>query len=160
MIVGIDPGKSGAIVCIGEKITSKLFPLLGKEYDRHKLNEFLKGIKAVMVGVEDVHAMPGISASANWSLSQGKEMIISLLTAHGIPYLLVKPKEWQKEMFEGVPEQKKANGRRDTKAMALLAAKRLFPDVDLTKSDRAEKPHEGIVDALLIAEYTRRKVSK
>lgn len=159
MIVGIDPGKEGAIVCIGEKITCRLFPLIGKEYDRKKFAEMMS-MSPTMVGVEDVHAMPGVSASANWSLSQGKEMILTTLTILRIPFMLVQPKEWQAEMFVGVPVQKKATGRRDTKAMALIAVKRLFPDVDLTKSERSEKPHEGIVDALLIGEYTRRRVAR
>ena len=45
----------------------------------------------------------------------------------------------------------------DTKAMALMAAKRLFPKVNLIMTERSTTPHDGLVDALLMAEYARRK---
>ena len=72
--------------------------------------------------------------------------------------LVITPQE--KELFEGIPKvlKKDGSGKVDTKAMALIAAKRLFPTTVLTKPDskRATVPHNGIVDALLIAEYARR----
>ena len=160
MVVGIDPGKSGAIVSLGETVEAFLFPLIGKEYDRVAFSDLIKKINPTIVSVEDVHAMAGVAASANWSLSQGKEMVLSILSVHKIPFVLVSPKQWQSEMFQGVPVMKKPSKRNDTKAMALVAAKRLFPNMDLTKSERSEKPHEGIVDALLIAEFTRRNYGK
>jgi hypothetical protein len=40
--------------------------------------------------------------------------------------------------------------------MALIAAKRLFPNQKLVFGDRATKPHDGLIDALLLAEYARR----
>jgi hypothetical protein len=45
---------------------------------------------------------------------------------------------------------------KDTKAMALMAVKRLFPNQKLTFGERATVPHDGLVDALLMAEYSRR----
>ena len=45
----------------------------------------------------------------------------------------------------------------DTKAMALVAAKRLFPKVNLMMTSKSTVPHDGLVDALLMAEYARRK---
>jgi len=41
--------------------------------------------------------------------------------------------------------------------MALVAAKRLFPGQDFTLTERATKAHDGMVDALLMSEYGKRK---
>jgi len=49
-----------------------------------------------------------------------------------------------------------SKGKRDTKAMALVAVKRLFPHLKLTFGERATKPHDGLVDAVLMAEWARR----
>jgi hypothetical protein len=48
----------------------------------------------------------------------------------------------------------KQNGKKDTKRTALNAQQLLFPGVDLRKSSRARKQHDGLVDALLIAYRT------
>ena len=65
-----------------------------------------------------------------------------------MPIEVVSPTSWTKEMLRGVPG--------DGKGRNILAAKRLFPDVDLRKSDRARVDHDGICDALLICEFGRR----
>jgi hypothetical protein len=45
----------------------------------------------------------------------------------------------------------------DTKPAALAKAKQLWPEETFLASARSTKPHEGIVDAYLIAEYGRMK---
>ena len=88
------------------------------------------------------------------SLSNNLETITAI--ANDISYTLVPPKTWQKEMFLGIPAiQKAKSSANDTKAMALIAAKRLFPE-DMLKTNPKNKPHDGIVDALLISEYACR----
>lgn len=97
--------------------------------------------------------------------------IQGIVVAAGYPHTLVQPKKWQKEIYQGIPEIRKPpvmikkgkmagqmkKGNLDTKAMSLLAAKRLFPTLDLRASERCKKAHDGIVDALLIAEYGARQ---
>ena len=82
-----------------------------------------------------------------------------------ISHTFVQPKKWQ-SIWEGVPIQKVPTGKKnkkgepmyktDTKATSLLAVQRLFPNIDLRASERCKIPHDGIVDALLMAEYCRR----
>lgn len=159
--IGIDPGKNG-FICYnynGHIIYSPI-PLIKKEVDIRKLmNDFYiwDGMEDVHCVIEDVHAIFGSSAKATFNFGWIVGVLEMLLVAHGIPYTKVKPKDWQKEMWQGVPLQKKPNGRTDTKAMSLLAAKRLFPDEDLTATERSVKVHDGKVDALLLAEYCKRK---
>ena len=45
----------------------------------------------------------------------------------------------------------------DTKKAALIKASVIAPDECWQKSKRASKPHDGMVDAFLIAHYIRRE---
>lgn len=80
--------------------------------------------------------------------------IIAALKISDRRYYIVNPKDWQ-DMFWTRPKMPKGK-KFDTKAAALQAALRLWPKHDWTKSDRASKPHDGMVDAALIAEWARR----
>lgn len=73
-----------------------------------------------------------------------------LLTALGISHELIHPKTWQTAMLRDTPGK-------DTKARSILAAQRLFPTVNLRRTARAKKDDDGLTDALLIAEYGRRR---
>ena len=77
-------------------------------------------------------------------------------------------------MYEGIPEMRKPptkftnkqgkecqrKGSLKTKEMSLVSAQRLYPGADLRASTRCKKPHDGIVDALLIATYGLKSGSK
>ena len=164
--IGIDPGKNGYI-CIYAEIddVGGVFeyypiPLIGKEVDINTLCQYLyaDGAKVdIHFCIEDVHAIFGSSAKATFNFGYIVGVLEALLVAHHISYTKVTPKEWQKEMWQGIPLQKKPNGRTDTKAMSLLAAKRLFPNEDMRDTERCTTSHDGKVDALLICEYCKRK---
>jgi hypothetical protein len=171
--MGIDVGKNGAIVLIDRgSITCHPIPVIGKTKPTVDLIELsntlaqLKGEIAHIV-IEDVHALFGSAASATFSFGFVAGVIEMACVAHGISYTKVAPKKWQEEMFAGVPVQYKPLKKsdkpnykpklmKDTKAMALMAVKRLFPNQKLTFGERATVPHDGLVDALLMAEYSRR----
>jgi hypothetical protein len=179
IFVGADPGKLGAISFLypNGEIKSFAYPLLGKEYDIREFSKIFAQMSELNVHliVEDVHAMQMVKGSGNWSLSRGKAILETLAIVYNIPHTLVHPKTWQKEMWQGIPEQRKPStytqrkgkvtvkkGAMLTKEMSILAVKRLFPNADLRnpnrKTDRATKPHDGVVDAILLAEYGRRKI--
>jgi hypothetical protein len=173
-IIGIDVGKNGAMVMIDEKgeVTEiYTMPLFGKDYyDWIEIANILSDEKDEHVFIENVHAIYGASAGSTFTFGGGFHGIIAVVSTLQKPYTLVQPKEWQKVAYQGIHEIRKPpiritkgknigkmkKGPKDTKAMSLVAAKRLFPNVDLRASERCKKPHEGIVDALLIAEYGRR----
>lgn len=180
--IAFDPGKSGAGVIIqGDEITKITFPLIGKEYDLEGMLDIFERFdrKNCHIVIEDVKALQKPMQAGNWSLSRGKTILEVAAACFGLPYTLVHSKTWQKEIWQGVPIQKK-NGKTDTKTMTLIAVKRLFPKLDLredketkyyadTSTNRSKgiantpiprkdtKPHEGIVDALAMAEYCKRK---
>lgn len=152
--IGIDPGASGAVVSLQPDggYTKYVVEKIGKEIDISSLAKVVcqfkdKDCHAVL---ENVHSIFGTSAKSNFQFGRIFGICQALLEAYDIPYTLVTPKKWQKTMHEGIVVQK------DKKKMSIAAAMRIFPDIDLRKSDRAKVPHDGVTDALLMAEYGRR----
>lgn len=131
----------------------------------------------VHVVFEDLHSIFGTSAASNFSFGLNNGLVTGMLQTAGIPYTKVQAKKWQKEMFEGIRPvevpamEKKQKGipavqkrdkngnlkyKIDTKATALVAAKRLFPKETFLPTERSKVPHDGIVDAVLIGLYCSR----
>ena len=67
-----------------------------------------------------------------------------MLEKFGVPYELVKPQKWKKE-FSVTAD----------KNTSIEVCKRLFPGVNLIPPG-CRKEHDGIAEALLLAEYARR----
>jgi len=162
--IGIDPGKTGFICELSiNSIDFYPIPKIGKQVDLLELCKILECYKDANCHcvMEDVHAIYGSAAGSTFEFGRIVGSLESLLVAFKIPHTKVAPKKWQKEMWEGVTVQKKASTSKktmvvDTKAMSEVAAKRLFPDIDLRKSTRAKNVDDNKVDSLLMAEYCRR----
>ena len=166
--IGIDPGKESYIVEItpeGEIVFNQI-PMIGEEIDVRGLNEIFLNISLhsadIQAVIENVHAIFGASAKSTFSFGKTVGVLESLLVAHDIPFTKVQPKTWQKEMWEGVPNMKHPSSTgltavNDTKGMSEIAAKRLFPKIDLKRTPRCKVSDQNKVDALLIAEFCRRK---
>lgn len=155
--IGCDPGKDGGLVIINDEmelVFKSKFPMIGSDYDIKAMDDLFKEIsqESCHMVIEDVHAIAGGSAKANWSFSRGKAILEVLAIVNEIPFTMVKPKEWQKVIHQGIPKQAKA------KDMTLMAIQRLYPDFDLRKSERSIKPDEGIYDALAMAHYCKVKL--
>ncbi len=153
MYVGIDVGKKGGIAFLneeGEVVKCFAMPSIGKDYDLNKMRHILCVHPIEHLVIEDVHSIYGASAKANFSFGEGKGILIGMVAGLGIPFTLVAPKKWQKEMWEGVTKQS------STKKTSEVAVKRLFPHVNLV-APGCRIVHDGIVDAILMGEYCRRK---
>ena len=174
MIIGIDPGVQGCITYNDEE-GNLLFKFLdtfkvGKVWSVKDMNDFFSSFSTenIHIALEDVGPDPIWTAKTNWELSRCKALLEGVITAHKIPLTLVKPKAWQKEMFEGVPEMRKPSktnikgvlvkGRLETKLMSVIATQRLLPSLDVRKSTRAKNAHDGKTDSILIREYILRKI--
>lgn len=162
--VGIDPGKSGGIVAVhnGKVIGKDTMPINEDgTIDNKTLSSIIRSYTAyddeVRFGLEKVHAIYGMSAKSCFQFGMNFQACISALDITGAKWEFIQPKTWQKEVFEGMNEIKNTKGKRDTKKMALMACNRMYPDTDLTATERSKKPHDGIVDALCIAEYLQRR---
>jgi hypothetical protein len=171
--IGVDPGKSGGIVVFINNDQPIVHPMYvsNKEYDIAALARIFLPYSDpdrfdLHVVLEDVHAIHGSAAGATFEFGRGLGIIEGILGAYDIRYTKVQPKKWQKVAFEGVKEIRKPasakqqaigrNGGVDTKAMALVAIRRLFPTLKLTLGGpRATKPHDGLVDSVLIGYFCK-----
>jgi hypothetical protein len=173
---GIDVGKDGSIAYLhedGSIFMAEAIPKVkgsANEVDYKKAYEYLItpfrfSYEIARIGVEDVHSLGGMSAKSNFSFGFIKGVKIGWLEIlegdYQVPYTLVKPKVWQRGVWRPSDiEENPDTGRRDPKATSFTAASRLWPDEDFRKSKRAQNPHDGIIDALLIAEFIRRNERK
>jgi len=169
MILGIDPGKNGGLCFIdkqGNKFLYKI-PLISNEFDGKEFRSLLEIKYPDVVIIEDVHSIFGVSSNANFEFGRIVGQIQGIVQAMNFKYVLVQPKAWQKECWQGVKPVEINTGKKtktgepkykiDTKATSLIAAKRLAPNESILATERSSKPHDGLVDAFLIAEYGRRK---
>ena len=153
-IIGIDVGLDGAVavlpegrvfdtptvtVASGKRVRRKYLP---QEMMRLLLPYASDGTLSI---VEDVHAMPRQGSASTFSLGTGWGLWIGILAGLGIPYDLVSPARWKREMMDGMGKEKDA---------ARLRAMQLFPALS---EQLALKKHHGRAEALLIAEYRRRQ---
>jgi hypothetical protein len=162
--VGIDIGLDGALVSIDLQGRIELhiapvidpIPVKGKkgkgkrQPDEVEMRRLLHHVKFsygnCLIGLESAAGMPGQSSVAVCTFCTNYGLWRGMLAAMELPFFAFRSQEWQKQMFKGIPKG-------HPKAMARQAAGQLYPSLDLRKSERAKKPHEGLVDALLIARY-------
>lgn len=179
VFVGIDPGLNGGFGIFRE---DKIFGLptptfwrelksgkRRKQYDYDKIAKFLKAQKSLAASegqllylvLEEQFPMPMMRQTPNGIAKQGAVsvfstgfgygMYVGMLRVLNIKQEDVHAKTWQKEFF-------KRDTSKTTKEQALEALKLLYPNVDLFATERSKKVHDGIVDALLIAEWGKRKI--
>ena len=162
--IGIDPGLSGAVAALDEQgkiITVQDVPVLTvkkakghkRVYVESQMATILESIKAsapggrdsLIVFLESVHAMPGQGVTSMFSMGTGLGIWLGILAALRIPYERVEPAKWKREM--GI-----ASG--SDKSASIVRASQLFPTASLSR-----KKDDGRADALLLAEWGRRKMT-
>lgn len=154
MVLGIDPGLSGGIVMLDDnkQIYFKIvMPVKDGEINSNALKSIMQELTDKdHIVIEDVHSIFGASAKSNFMFGKVCGIIQALANTTPATVTLVPPKAWQKKIWEASDIILK-NGKKDTKKTSLAAATRLAPNVDFRKSERSKIPHDGIVDAYLIA---------
>ena len=160
--VGVDLGLHGAIsdLCSasGNELNIQTMPLIGGQLDKARLYDIIADFKNTNCHIvfEKLGVIFGTSKATAFSMGMQCGILEAYCIALNLPYSCIPPKLWQKEMLVGVDEIKKVGKTsRDTKSMATIAVKRLFPGVKLTIGDRATKVHDGVVDSILLAAYCK-----
>lgn len=161
---GIDPGKQGFIVILSDPIEKIPIPLWDGDIDLPELSHLIaEWLPGTMVALEDIFSFAGTGKSTMFVMGRVLGNIEMALACNGISYEMVKPKVWQKEVWgwQDIVKKPSKSGKtmvNDTKATSINCAQRLYPDFDLTKSLRAYTPNDNVADALLLAEYSKRKL--
>lgn len=145
---GIDPGKSGALALLRPDGTVALEEYVGPRCYVPTL-EALRGVPHVVV-VERLFARPGklSSAKANFELGRCVGELETMLGMMSVGFQAVTPQAWQREF-----------GLSGDKAEHVRMARQLFPSASLRRSERCRTDFDGFADALLMAEYARRRLS-
>jgi crossover junction endodeoxyribonuclease RuvC len=150
---GIDPGAKGGIAAIwGDKPTNAIpMPYGDGEYDVQAICKYLdydKDEVRCMCVMEKVHSMPKQGVASTFAFGKGFGILIGILGALEIPAMLVPPQAWKKVMLAGEDKSDKGS--------SIRVARRLFPGVSLKASSKCRTDHDGMAEALLLAEYARR----
>jgi crossover junction endodeoxyribonuclease RuvC len=147
VFIGIDPGQSGAMAVIGDGFDTAI-PFSESAYLKTLVDLDAKRTIAgteLFAIVEHVGPMPKQGVSSTFKFGMNFGWIQGLLYAIGIPFELVRPQKW-----------KKAFSCTSDKNTSISVAQRMFPRVPLFATPRCRKPHDGMAEALLMAEYGRR----
>ena len=141
--IGIDPGKSGALALLTEDGQCTVVPFQESAYTA--ILKAASGPSSVCC-LEKVGAMPGQGVVSMFNFGHNLGYIEGLLQAFDIPYQLVPPQTWKKEF--SVTSDKNTS---------IEVCRKLFPHVSLLPTARSRKPSDGMAEAILIAEYARRR---
>ena len=159
IIIGIDPGLSGAIAVLQDNKVKNIFevPVMteGKK-NKRQLNsaQMVKIIKdniskseETIVVVEHVNAMPGQGVTSMFNFGQTFGAIKGICAAIGLPIFFVRPAKWKKH-FDLINSSKDASR---TKAIEMNP---------LISDQLAKKKDVNKADAILIARYFNDSKSK
>lgn len=160
-ILGVDPGLHGGLALRGrDYVMVEPMPVLNEALDLVSLRRWLvahaQEIEIALVEQQGVR--PKQDPHSGFKTGVGFGCLVGLLAALQIRYQIVRPQDWSKEFEHGVTEKEDKTLRyRLIKQARKRIAGELFPKVDLRETERSRTPHEGMTDALLIAEYGHRQ---
>lgn len=155
LVCGIDPGKRGAIALIATgpsypgNIRVALTPMPLKRrggVDGKGVRELIERYRFDAIYIEEVGGFTGDSAGSAFTFGRNFGVVEGVCDALMKPCSLVKPRIWQCAVH--ILEDHGINA----KERSLSAVRRLYPFVNLI-ADRGRVPHDGFIDALLIAHY-------
>lgn len=159
--IGIDNGVSGALAAISEEhgkvIAACPMPLTkarkGNEIDIRAVHLWItEATGGNLSNATYVIEEPGgsKSAKAGASMAGSFHAIRALLDVKFLRWHRITPQAWQRHMLPGCKTG-------DTKPRALAKARQLWPEETWLATPRCKTPHDGMIDAALIAEHARLK---
>lgn len=162
VFVGIDPGTRGGLVAInalGEVLSAIVMPMDGKAVSLVKVREWLVEVSLavgrpsgrLLVALEKPSVRPGQNPSGTLTMGMNWGRLQAALELSDAEYVVVTPQTWRRGL--GIPQ---GSTRDQCKEGALDMARTQFPDLDLLPGTRRIKPHDGLVDAVLLAQYARK----
>jgi len=152
IIIGIDPGVSGAISILENKKIVEVFDMPtmidGKKNKRQVngsqvaniIKENINDNKETVIVVEHVNAMPGQGVTSMFNFGQSFGVIKGVCAALSLPIYFVRPTKWKK-YFNLIKTHKDASRTKVIEA---------YPEIS---SKLSRKKDSNKADAILIARY-------
>ena len=152
IIIGIDPGISGAISIVENKKILEVYDtptMIDGKKNKKQINsaqvtniikESLNRDKEVIVVVEHVNAMPGQGVTSMFNFGQSFGILKGICSAMQLPMFFVRPAKWKK-YFNLLNSEKDASRTR---------AIEIFP---YFSSQLSKKKDSNKADAILIASF-------
>lgn len=163
--IGIDNGMKGGLAVIGDHPGNALIASLRMPIDKatrqvniYRILQWLDSlhIRIYSIGIESpCHRMKKIQSMRSLAINYGL-LLGALRARYRADGVWIKEvpahssTSWQRTMLGKVPQG-------ETKKYALEAARKIWP-AETFVQPRCTTPHDGIIDAALIAEYLRREV--
>lgn len=156
LVLGVDPGLQGSVVIINEKSELVHWWLMPDPFTATQIRKLFQEVfasHAIDVSyLEQVGSSPGFGAGPSFTFGKIAGMSEMCLAFSGVRYQLIRPASWQKAMHRDIDKTL------NPKVRSLIAFERLWPEAIIPRGKRNGKPHDGIVDAALIAEAGRREM--
>ena len=147
IILGIDPGQKGGLAFISRGVIAAYSMLLaGKELDIPGITDLILSYPVISLAVvEKAHTMPKQGVVSSGKFMKGYGILLGILGALKISTVRVTPQAWKKAILAGTKKDKDA---------AIEYVRMKHPGFELIPP-RCRKPHNGMADAICIAEYGR-----
>ena len=144
--LGIDPGRNGGFSIIHTDGTIVCAEKFNKDEFIWHVDWLAHQQEKTVCCLERVHAMPRQGSVSMFSFGESYGWLKGVLDMAEIPYQEIAPQTWKKEF-----------NLNSDKTKSIEVAKQLFPKAKLTPLG-CKKPHDGVAESLLMAEYARRKL--
>ena len=149
--IGVDPGAKGGYAVIAKTKTGQAvfaYPWDDSFFAMEMASLMQMKEHGIVAAVEKVGARPGQGTVSMFNFGKSAGYIEGVLSALGIPYQLVPPNKWKKE-FSLIGKDKQAS---------IETCRKLFPELDLKRTERCRTNSDGKAEATLLAEYARRNM--
>jgi hypothetical protein len=155
--VGVDLGLKGGVALLTDRDDVHLWrmPLAKHDGGQGPCVAALRGILLaaraeykVIASIEEPFLLPrqggALTIGRNWGI------VLAAFHLAGVEVEHFRPVVWQDELLEGITHK-------DPKARAAEWAHREYPHVDFRLGRKVREEHDGVIDALCIAAWRRKK---
>lgn len=159
LVLGIDPGMEGGLALrFSDGLILEPMPVKDGALDLddicHILFPYADTITRAYLELQSLRPMQ----SGQFKIGRNFGQLEAILWSLKIPTEIVKPQDWSKHYPHGVEERDTKKRQPMIKKARALIASRLFPGIDLQRNKQCRTPDEGLVDALLIADFGMKKL--
>lgn len=147
--IGVDPGAKGGYAVISQTETGQAvfaYPWDDALFAIEMASLMQMKERGIVAAVEKVGARPGQGVTSMFNFGKSAGYIEGVLAALGIPCQLVPPNVWKRE-FSLIGKDKQAS---------IITCRRLFPELDLKRTERCRTYSDGKAEATLLACYAMR----